>query len=124
MEAFADMQRSWWRSMKSLLSKDFAVRNLRMLARASSVAALLMFSLPASAYIGPGIGAGTVAVVLGIIASVGMAAFAILWYPMKRMLKKRKAEQAQAAVQADEGQSTQDGTSGSSTPGKDETASN
>ena len=59
------------------------------------LAALLMAAaLPAHAYIGPGAGAGTIAVVLGILASIVMAFFALLWYPVKRLLKKRKlAEQ-------------------------------
>lgn len=47
-------------------------------------------ALPAEAYIGPGAGAGAIAVVLGILASIVMAFIAILWYPFKRMLKKRK----------------------------------
>lgn len=46
--------------------------------------------LPAEAYIGPGAGFGTIAVVLGILAAIVMAFFAILWYPVKRLLKKRK----------------------------------
>lgn len=41
---------------------------------------------PALAYIGPGLGAGTLAVVLGFIVSIFLAIFAILWYPLKRML--------------------------------------
>ncbi len=52
---------------------------------------LLFAALPAHAYIGPGAGAGTIAVVLGILASIVMAFFAILWYPVKRLVKKRKA---------------------------------
>ena len=36
-------------------------------------------------------GAGTIAVVLGIMASVVMAFFAILWYPAKRLIRARKA---------------------------------
>jgi len=51
-------------------------------------APLLLAAMPAAAYIGPGAGAGTIAIVLGILASIVMAFFAILWYPMKRLLKK------------------------------------
>ena len=40
-----------------------------------------------------GVGAGTIAIVLGILASIVMAFFAILWYPVKRLIKKRKAAQ-------------------------------
>lgn len=52
---------------------------------------LTLFAMPAHAYIGPGAGAGTIAVVLGILASIVMAFFAILWYPIKRFIKKRKS---------------------------------
>ena len=52
---------------------------------------LVLAALPAAAYIGPGASAGTIAVVIGILASIVMAFFAILWYPAKRLLKKLKA---------------------------------
>lgn len=44
----------------------------------------------AMAYVGPGLGAGTVGVVLGILGSIFIALFALLWYPFKRLLKKIK----------------------------------
>lgn len=53
---------------------------------------LVLFALPTRAYIGPGAGAGTIAVVLGILISIAMAFFAILWYPIKRLLKEHKAK--------------------------------
>ena len=52
------------------------------------VAMLLAF--PAHAYIGPGVGAGTIAVVLGVVASIFLAFVAIIWYPLKRLIKRRK----------------------------------
>lgn len=52
--------------------------------------ALLASPDPAWAYVGPGLGAGTLAVVLGLIGSVLVAVFAMLWYPIKRLLRKRK----------------------------------
>lgn len=55
---------------------------------------LLLFAMvaafPSYAYIGPGIATGTVGVILGILASVVLALFALLWYPIKRFLKRRK----------------------------------
>lgn len=45
---------------------------------------------PAYAYVGPGMGAGTFAVALGIIGSIFLALFAIIYYPFKRMLKRKK----------------------------------
>lgn len=49
-----------------------------------------MFPVNAQAYIGPGLGAGTVGVVLGILGSIFLTLLAIIYYPIKRMLKKRK----------------------------------
>ena len=44
----------------------------------------------AQAYIGPGLGAGTVGVVLGILGSIFLTLLAVIYYPIKRLLKKRK----------------------------------
>lgn len=52
-------------------------------------ASLLPFSA-AQAYVGPGLSAGAAAVVLGVIASVFLGLFAIIWYPLKRLMKKGK----------------------------------
>ncbi len=52
----------------------------------------LIVTLPATAqaYIGPGLGAGAIAVAFGVIGSIILAIFAVLYYPIKRALKKRK----------------------------------
>ena len=55
---------------------------------------LLLMTLPASAYIGPGMGGGVIAVVLGILAAIFMAIFGFIYYPIKRWLKRRKAEKS------------------------------
>jgi hypothetical protein len=47
-------------------------------------------SAPAFAYIGPGIGAGVVSIVLGFGASIFLAIFAVIWYPLKRLFRRRK----------------------------------
>jgi len=51
------------------------------------------FSSSVFAYIGPGLGAGTVGVILGVIGSIFLALFAIFWYPLKRFFKKFKKAQ-------------------------------
>jgi hypothetical protein len=50
----------------------------------------LWISVPVLGYIGPGIGVGTIAVVLGFIASIVLAAFALVWYPVKRLFKRQE----------------------------------
>lgn len=49
----------------------------------------------AYAYVGPGLGAGTIGVILGIIGSIFIALFAIIWYPLKRLFKKRRETKSQ-----------------------------
>lgn len=43
---------------------------------------------PAYAYIGPGLGTGVVSTVLALLASFALAVFAIVWYPIKRLIKR------------------------------------
>lgn len=58
---------------------------------------LIMLSTGAHAYVGPGLGAGTLGVVIGLIASVFVALFALLWYPIKRLLKKKGRNTAETS---------------------------
>lgn len=48
---------------------------------------------PAAAYIGPGAGLGAFAVVLALGAGILLLIVGLVWFPMKRMLKKKKAAQ-------------------------------
>lgn len=50
----------------------------------------LMYSLSAEAYVGPGLGTGTIGVILGLLGSILIALVAIFWYPLKRLIKKLK----------------------------------
>ncbi len=54
------------------------------------IIALLIISSPVFAYIGPGMGGGVIAAVLGVVGAILLALFGILYYPIKRMLKNRK----------------------------------
>ena len=54
------------------------------------IVSILVVPQIANAYVGPGLGAGTIGVILGIIGSIFIAIFAIVWYPLKRLLKKNK----------------------------------
>ena len=61
--------------------------------------ALAIFVIPgvAHAYVGPGLGAGAIAVALGIIGSILLAIGAVVYYPVKRVLRKRKASSEQSS---------------------------
>jgi hypothetical protein len=45
-------------------------------------------------YIGPGLGGGIITAVIGFFASIFLALFAIIWYPIKQLIKKFKNKKA------------------------------
>lgn len=58
------------------------------------LAAMVLLGLhpgAAEAYIGPGVASGALAAVVGVIGSIFLALFAVIYYPIKRMLKRRKS---------------------------------
>ena len=51
---------------------------------------LFLISLPSYAYIGPGMGGGAIAAIIGFFAATVLGLWGILYYPIKRALKNRK----------------------------------
>ena len=51
---------------------------------------LFLISLPSYAYIGPGMGGGGIAAIVGFFAAILLGLWGILYYPIKRALKNRK----------------------------------
>jgi len=51
---------------------------------------VFLISLPSYAYIGPGMGGGVIAAIVGFFAAILLGLWGILYYPIKRALKKRK----------------------------------
>jgi len=43
---------------------------------------------PAFAYVGPGLGAGAIAVTLGVLGSIVTGILGVIYYPLKRIIKK------------------------------------
>lgn len=59
------------------------------------VLVLLVFTTAtAHAYVGPGLGVGVIGAILGTLLAVIMAIAGVVWYPVKRLLKKKNAEAA------------------------------
>ena len=56
------------------------------------------FGPAAHAYIGPGVGVGVIAVVIGILGAIFLAFVAILWYPFKRLVTACRRTRAKAKV--------------------------
>ena len=66
------------------------------MSRSKSVAAcvsLLALATPvaALAYVGPGLGMGAIAAFFGAVLAVLLAIVGVVWYPIKRLLGKRKS---------------------------------
>jgi hypothetical protein len=55
------------------------------------VAVLTLHGGMAQAYIGPGVASGALAAVVGVLGSIFLALFAVIYYPIKRLLKRRKS---------------------------------
>lgn len=50
----------------------------------------LLISSPSFAYLAPGVGAGAVAATIGVVVAIFAALFGLIWFPIKRLLKKKK----------------------------------
>ncbi len=55
------------------------------------VASVAWASAPALAYIGPGSGSGVIATVIGVLSAFVLAVIGVVYYPVKRFFKTRKA---------------------------------
>jgi hypothetical protein len=54
-------------------------------------AAFSMWATPAFAYLGPGVGLSAIGAFLALVLGVILAFVGFIWYPVKRLLRKRKA---------------------------------
>ena len=53
------------------------------------------------AYLGPGVGGGVIAATIGIFVAICAALFGLIWFPVKRLLKKRKEKKDQQQNKVD-----------------------
>tara|TARA_Y100000817_G_scaffold202658_1_gene158726 strand:- start:27 stop:248 length:222 start_codon:yes stop_codon:yes gene_type:complete len=52
---------------------------------------IFFFYAPAAyAYLGPGVGGGVVAATIGIVVAIFAGLFGLIWFPIKKLLNKRK----------------------------------
>ncbi len=59
-----------------------------------SILLALGLSAPALAYVGPGAGLGAIGAALGLVAAVVMAVGAILFWPIRRLIRRRRKKPA------------------------------
>ena len=53
------------------------------------------------AYLGPGVGGGVIAATIGIIVAIFAALFGLIWFPVKRLFKRRKEKKEQQQDKVD-----------------------
>ena len=71
------------------------VENMKNLIKVINLPALILFGLIkfSFTYIGPGVGLSALGALLAVIGGVAATIFGLLWYPIKRFLKKKKGTQ-------------------------------
>jgi hypothetical protein len=63
-----------------------------LLPRVALLSCILGFPPVAFAYIGPGLGSGVVAAVLGIVVGVLMLVIGVVWYPIKKLIRRWRSK--------------------------------
>lgn len=57
-------------------------------------AILALYATPALAYVGPGAGLTAIGTMIAVIAALVLAVIGFVWYPLKRVMRRRKAARA------------------------------
>ncbi|MEM6341074.1 MAG: hypothetical protein AAF729_07980 [Pseudomonadota bacterium] len=63
-----------------------------------TAAVLLLSPVAAQAYVGPGAGLTAIGTMIALVAALLLAIVGFVWYPVKRMLKARKAKSQPVAA--------------------------
>ena len=77
---------------------------MRPLLNISTVTAILLFAIPfgTEAYIGPGAGISAIGTVIALVGAILLAIVGFVWYPVKRLLKKRKTASTDTSAQQEQ----------------------
>ena len=67
----------------------------------SSLIIFCLITTSSFAYLRPGVGGGVIAASIGIIVAIFAALFGLIWFPVKRLLKKRKERKDQQQNKVD-----------------------
>lgn len=71
-------------------------RNFQCLSLAAMLACLCV-AMPAQAYVGPGAGVTLIGALIGLVSAIFLALWAVLRWPLRRYLARKKAAKAAAA---------------------------
>ncbi len=73
---------------------------MRCLSVLALTAGLLLAAAEAQAYIGPGAGLSAIGAVIAVVAAMMLAVVGFVWYPVKRLMRRRGAAKSDAAKNA------------------------
>ena len=65
-----------------------------------SVTFVLLSSGSAWGYVGPGLGLGAIGAVFGAVVAVFLGIMGLVWYPVKRLMKKMKNKEEQGGTKS------------------------
>lgn len=65
-----------------------------MLVRLIMFTGFMLPAVNALAYVGPGLGLGAIGAIFGVIVTILLAILGVVWYPLKRLFKGKKSEDA------------------------------
>ena len=74
----------------------------------ASIGLMIFCSTAAHAYVGPGVGLSAIGSALGLLFALLLAIVGFLWFPLKRLFKKKQDAQAQMAESAADAETTQE----------------
>ena len=77
-------------------------RFMTVLGQALALLGLAAASTPAMAYVGPGAGLTAIGSLVALLAAVGLALVGFVWYPIKRLRRRRQTARQKPAEQAAE----------------------
>ncbi len=81
----------------------FKTRNFwNQVASFTGFAAIMLLAFDAHAYVGPGAGLTVIGSVLAVGAAIVLAIVGFVWYPVRRMMRARKAAKGDAVQAEDE----------------------
>lgn len=64
----------------------------------------ILLPVPAMAYIGPGAGISAIGSLLALLGAIVLAVFGLVWYPVKRLIRRRKAAPAELSKDSGSGE--------------------
>jgi type VI protein secretion system component VasK len=71
----------------------------QVLIRLAIAVAILPVSLPVHAYVGPGAGLSAIGIALALIGAMFLMIAGFVWYPVKRLLKRREKQRVHDATE-------------------------